>query len=154
MTASLQAPVGTPISAELSSLLLGLLDLMKRRMIAASGPHDLSPPQMQALRALTVSGPVPMRELAGLLHCDASNVTGLTDRLEARGLVERRQDDHDRRVKTLALTEDGHELVSILTADLTATSPVSVLDDQEQAQLRDLLRAVVERNAQLSLSAE
>jgi DNA-binding MarR family transcriptional regulator len=153
MTASMGSTSGT-VSAEMSELLLGLLDLMKRSMIAASAPRDLSPPQMQALRALTVSGPIPMRELAGLLHCDASNVTGLTDRLESRGLVERRQDDQDRRVKTLALTDAGHGLMSILTAEITATSPVAVLDAEEQAHLRDLLRAIVERNAQLVRKVE
>ena len=145
------APVVTPaLEAELSSLLMGLLDLMKRSFGAVAGPRDLSPPQMQALRALSVSGPVPMRELAGQLHCDASNVTGLTDRLEARGLVERRQDDQDRRVKTLALTDGGHALLVGMMEELAASSPVQVLDDDERLALRELLRAIVERNAQLA----
>ena len=37
-------------------------------------------------------------------QCDNSNVTGIADRLEAAGLVERRPAEHDRRVKTLVLT--------------------------------------------------
>ena len=44
-----------------------------------------------------------MSSLAELLVCDASNITGIADRLEARGLVERRSVGADRRVKTLAL---------------------------------------------------
>src|SRR6266700_6430068 len=50
---------------------------------------------------------VPMRDLAGRLQCDPSNVTFLADRLEERGLLERRPDPSDRRVKLLALTPAG-----------------------------------------------
>ena len=48
-----------------------------------------------------------MSGLAELLFCDASNVTGIADRLEARGLIERRSAGGDRRVKVLALTSAG-----------------------------------------------
>ena len=50
---------------------------------------------------------VPMRDLADRLQCDPSNVTFLADRLEERGLIERRPDLSDRRVKLLALTTAG-----------------------------------------------
>src|SRR5213078_1350098 len=50
---------------------------------------DLSPPQAYALRRLEPERPLPMRDLADGLACDASNVTGIVDRLERRGLVER-----------------------------------------------------------------
>src|SRR5438445_10398602 len=50
---------------------------------------------------------VPMRDLAARLQCDPSNVTFLADRLEERGLVERRPDPSGRRVKRLALTPAG-----------------------------------------------
>jgi DNA-binding MarR family transcriptional regulator len=48
-----------------------------------------------------------MGQLAETLSCDASNVTGLVDRLERRGLVRRRPSDHDRRVKVIELTPAG-----------------------------------------------
>jgi DNA-binding MarR family transcriptional regulator len=51
-----------------------------------------------------------MNALAGLLHCDASNVTNIADRLEAAGLVERRAAEYDRRVKTLVLTAHGEDV--------------------------------------------
>ena len=50
--------------------------------------YDLAPPHWIALRAL--GEPKPMGELAKQLACDSSNVTWITDRLEERGLVERR----------------------------------------------------------------
>ena len=51
-----------------------------------------------------------MGELAEHLYCDASNVTGIVDRLEGRGLVERKPDPNDRRVKRLVLTPQGQTL--------------------------------------------
>src|SRR6266498_4944390 len=64
---------------------------------------DLSPPQAYALRRLEPERPLPMRDLADGLACDASNVTGIVDRLERRGLVERQVSPTDRRVKTLGV---------------------------------------------------
>ena len=62
------------------------------------------------LRLLEPGTTVPMGRLAGGLGCDASNITGVIDRLEARGLVERRAGERDRRVKVLVVTERGLEL--------------------------------------------
>ena len=53
---------------------------------------------------------MPMHELANLLACDNSTVTGIVDRLEARGLVTRRAYPQDRRVKHIALTPAGTDL--------------------------------------------
>src|SRR3954468_23937393 len=52
----------------------------------------LSPSQAQLLYLIEPDRPVPMNELANGLYCDASNVTGLVDKLEARGFIERRPD--------------------------------------------------------------
>ncbi len=51
-----------------------------------------------------------MGRLAETLACDASNVTGLVDRLESRGLIVRQASPADRRVKVLALTPTGARL--------------------------------------------
>ena len=51
-----------------------------------------------------------MGRLAETLSCDASNVTGLVDRLESRGLVRRAPSAEDRRVKVLQLTPTGARL--------------------------------------------
>ena len=53
-----------------------------------------------------------MSRLADTLSCDASNVTGLVDRLESRGLVRRQPSAEDRRVKVLQLTPAGSRLRS------------------------------------------
>src|SRR5919197_504469 len=70
----------------------------------------LSFSQAHALRLLDPETPMPMSALAERLFCDASNVTGIADRLENRGLIERRSAEGDRRVKALVLTDAGVEL--------------------------------------------
>ena len=48
-----------------------------------------------------------MSSIAEALACDASNVTGIVDRLESRGLIARATGADDRRVKTITLTAHG-----------------------------------------------
>src|SRR5207244_7686400 len=67
----------------------------------------LTPGHMKALSLLDPDEPRPMRAMADSLACDASMVTWLVDRLEERGLVERKTSPADRRVKTLVLTPRG-----------------------------------------------
>jgi len=50
-----------------------------------------------------------MTELSRRLMVSGGNVTGLTDRLVADGLVKREQDPSDRRVQIIVLTDDGYE---------------------------------------------
>ena len=73
-------------------------------------------PQAQALLELDPERTVPMSVLAQCLHNDPSNITGIVDRLEAKGLVERRPRATDRRIKALALTEEGHRVRQRLRA--------------------------------------
>src|ERR1700728_666888 len=64
---------------------------------------DLASAQGELLCSLEPENPVRMVSLARSLHCHDSNVTGLVDRLEQRGLIERRGDPGDRRIKLIAL---------------------------------------------------
>src|ERR671936_590906 len=82
-------------ASEAWALMFELLHASKRRFMAIASEFELSPPQVMALRHLDPNEPKPMSELAAALRCDNSNVTGIVDRLEDRGLVERRPADHD-----------------------------------------------------------
>ncbi|MFL5920924.1 MAG: MarR family winged helix-turn-helix transcriptional regulator [Gaiellaceae bacterium] len=101
--------------------------------------------QAHALRMLDPEEPRPMSALAERLFCDASNVTGIVDRLEARGLVERRSAEGDRRVKALTLTAAGVELREHVLA-LMSEPPeaIAALPPADQRALRDLLRRAVD----------
>ncbi|MBI5105216.1 MAG: MarR family transcriptional regulator [Solirubrobacterales bacterium] len=135
--------MGADPGSEAWSAMRDLMMAQRGTMLAAASELDLSPPQLLALRALHPGEPAPMSALAQVLRCDASNVTGIVDRLEDRGLVQRRPAPHDRRVKHLVLTERGEELRRRAAAWLDAPPPgFEALSADEQRELRDLLRKV------------
>jgi len=102
--------------------------------------------QAHALRLLDPERPLPMSSLAERLFCDASNVTGIADRLEGRGLVERRSAEGDRRVKALTLTPDGVELRDhVLEIMSEPPAAIAALPAADQRALRDILRRAVEQ---------
>src|SRR5437773_4765323 len=78
--------------------------------VAICGEFDLTPMQGHALRSLDPDRPVAMSSLAEQLACDASNVTGIVDKLESRGLIARQGAEGDRRIKMLAVTDKGRQL--------------------------------------------
>ena len=125
-------------------LMQGLFGVHKRRLIALCQEFDLAPQQLIAVRLLDPAAPSPMSALAEQLHCDNSNVTGIVDRLEARGLVARRSAEHDRRVKMLDLTERGAIVRARLAERFDEAPPqLAALSAADQRALRDLLRKAV-----------
>jgi DNA-binding MarR family transcriptional regulator len=85
-----------------------------------------------------------MVSLARSLHCHDSNVTGLVDRLEQRGFIERLSNPKDRRVKLIALTKDGESLRGRLFEGLSDPLPfIAALSERDKT----LLRAVLMRAA-------
>src|SRR2546427_9615376 len=111
---------------------------------AAVAELDLAPVQAKALHELNVEPPISMRALAERLKSDPSNVTGLIDRLEARGLVERRPDPNDRRIKGLALTAAGAKMRERLFARLyAAPRAVADLSARDQRILADVLQRIL-----------
>lgn len=81
--------------------------------------------------------PQSQRELARRLHYDPSNINALADSLEARGLIERRSDVSDRRLRLLALTPEGERLRSTLENRLA--QPPTFLDRLTPAEQKQLL---------------
>ena len=118
----------------------------QRAHLPASGDEfDLSPAQCHVLHLIEPGRPLPMRRLADTLSCDASNVTGLVDRLESRGLVQRQASERDRRVKVLQLTPTGARLRSQVLRRMAERSlPLSKLSIKQQRALVRLLEALVE----------
>ena len=106
---------------------------------------ELSPAQCHVLHLIEPGRPLPMSRLADTLSCDASNVTGLVDRLESRGLVRRRSSAQDRRVKVLHLTTTGARLRTQLLRQMTGGSrPLSRLSLGQQRALLKILEALVD----------
>jgi MarR family transcriptional regulator, organic hydroperoxide resistance regulator len=116
--------------------------------IALCGEMDLTPAQGQALRCLDPDRPVPMSTLADALLCDASNVTGIVDKLESRGFIERQSAEHDRRIKHLAVTERGRKLRDKLNARMfAAPKAICALSSEIRAQLASVIRSVLAEGA-------
>src|SRR2546423_6833972 len=117
---------------------LGMVQRMKTG--AKLAELGLTFSQAHALRLLDPDQPKPMSALAERLFCDASNVTGIADRLESRGLIERRSTEGDRRVKALVLTPAGVELRDRAYEIMSEPpAPIAALSAADQPALRDIL---------------
>jgi DNA-binding MarR family transcriptional regulator len=127
-------------------LLMELAFANKARFMATMAEFDLTPVQGHVLRLLEPEQPLPMNDLAGALHCDASNVTGLVDRLEQRRLVERRPGARDRRVKELLLTAEGVAVrARVLERMWEPPEAINSLSPRDVRALREILLRARER---------
>ena len=80
-----------------------------------------------------------MRELAFELACDASNLTRITDRLEAKGYLNRQVDRRDRRVKNLVLTDIGIAVADEIWIAVATQSSLIGLPESTKASIRRAL---------------
>ncbi|MBR8740780.1 MarR family winged helix-turn-helix transcriptional regulator [Nocardiopsis sp. MG754419] len=114
------------------------------RTIDRVGPvlaeHHLTPATFQALWVIDPDEPPPsMKVVAERLHCNAPNLTFVTNQLVDRGLVERAVDPDDRRSRVLALTDRGHEIRAEVVGTALEGTPLAVLSESEIRLLLDLL---------------
>lgn len=132
-----------PLTLEVVELIGTVVARYYEEYEQAAAAHSLTGAQARVLGLLSLE-PMPMRGIARKLKCEPSNVTGIVDRLEVRGLVERRPDPADRRVKLAAPTEKGTRTARQLRESLDfAREPLAGLSDTDRAVLRDLLRRML-----------
>ncbi|MEU9194109.1 MarR family winged helix-turn-helix transcriptional regulator [Streptomyces hundungensis] len=137
------APRTDPLSLEVIELIGTVVARYYEEYERAAAEHSLTGAQARVLGLLSLE-PMPMRRIAQKLKCEPSNITGIVDRLEARGLVERRHDPLDRRVKLAAPTADGLATAADLRASLNfAREPLAELSTRERTVLRDLLKRML-----------
>jgi DNA-binding MarR family transcriptional regulator len=101
------------LAQALITLYAELDDLYNR----AARQLKLTPQQAQLLCSCE-HRPSSMTDLAALLNCDKTNITGLVDRVAKRDLVTRSADPNDRRVSQVTLTEQGRELAERFQGEL------------------------------------
>src|SRR6476661_3621783 len=134
-----------PHACEAWQLLIQLFFTQRASLPLLAAELELSPAQCHVLHLIEPGRPIPMGQLAETLACDASNVTGLVDRLESRGLVRRRPSATDRRVKVLDLTANGSRLRDLLLDRMTAPpATLRRLSVREQRALVRILTQLVE----------
>jgi DNA-binding MarR family transcriptional regulator len=92
----------------------------KKGFIKLAEEHGLTVVQLVAVCSLEPGRPMPMKEIATLLNCDASNVTGICDRLFLQHYIQREEKPQDRRVKMITLTAKGVQLRERLVQGILA----------------------------------
>ncbi len=133
-----QRPAGQQIAHQVAILGRRLFEDATLKL----GRLGLTVPQAMLLREL--DQPMAMNQVADRLHCDASNVTGIVDRLERSGLVERRARTGDRRVKELVITAEGRRIRRQTDKVFSETPGIAQLSAEEQHLLLRLLGRALE----------
>jgi len=108
--------VPTPPSSlsEFHAALLEFLITAKQGLMTAAKEYDLTIIQSMTIILIDIQKPKAMKDFQKIYACDASNVTGIVDGLEEKGLVVRGVDQNDRRIKTVLLTEKGKKTQQML----------------------------------------
>src|SRR5258705_4745769 len=91
-------------TCEAWQLLVRFSFAQRANLPALAAELELSPAQCHLLNLIEPDRPMPMGELASALCCDASNVTGLVDRLDSRRLLQRTPSFEDLRQSTGRMT--------------------------------------------------
>ncbi|MEV0775706.1 MarR family transcriptional regulator [Streptomyces sp. NPDC050428] len=135
----------TPEDRELTDILAGLSHLIEGVKATESRRLGLTPQQAELLCVIE-PGARTHGELASLLHCDRTNITGLVGRLERRGLVRRQAAPRDRRVTHVVLTDEGAALMTRFRDAVTTTfaEPFATWPAADRATLTRLARTATE----------
>jgi DNA-binding MarR family transcriptional regulator len=110
-------------------------------------PLEIEPREFALLRAVAASEGQSQQAIGERLQIPASRMVAFVDALEARGLLERRQNPRDRRARALHVTRDGADMLAraFALAAVHERELCSSLSDEEREQLLDLLQRVGER---------
>jgi DNA-binding MarR family transcriptional regulator len=135
------APVAGQQPHQVLPLIEYLARVARRAYDTCSAPGCLRPRHLIALSVLHDRGPLSQQGLGEALSLDPSNVVGLLNELEERGLIARQRDPADRRRHIVTLSDAG---TAELSASATRTTDIEdellkALSPAERAQLRDLL---------------
>ena len=133
------------ICFNLGRVMRRVYDYYERRL----SPFGLTPPQYFVFNALWMSDGITIGELGGRVSLDSSTLTGIIDRMEKGGHVERKPNPDDRRSALVFLTEKARELGPRILEfanelDATLKQPFSKKD---MATFERVLRAIGETNA-------
>ena len=90
-------------SAPLGYLIHEVARLLKRRFEEEAKAHGITLPQWRALAQIALKDNITQRSLADAIDADQMTVSGILDRLEKRGLIDRFPDPKDSRAKLARL---------------------------------------------------
>lgn len=130
--------------AEVWRLLYDAFLRQHERRMRAVAELGTTPGELKALLHLAPGGSATSGELARAWNNDPSTTTWLVDRLEQRGLVERRPDPQDRRVKQVFLTDEGVRVRQQVTARLYEPPPAFSRLDPRQISAAQALAKILD----------
>ena len=145
MTLQSEIKKRTPFDLPEQEAMLNILrtaDQLQIRFVRLFRKFGLTPQQYNILRILRGEGrPLPILEIAARMITVVPGITGLIDRLEAAGLVERKRCDQDRRVIYVAIAPQAADLLAKIDAPLLATHKALLghMSEAELAALTSLL---------------
>jgi DNA-binding MarR family transcriptional regulator len=132
----------TPGSSECQSAptldLLMLLKNLQSNIAVVAEEYGLTIMQLYTLHAIAEEH-TTMGKMAQAIRCEASNVTGIIDKLVTMGLVIRQEDPKDRRIKTVQLTSEGCMLLHQIMTTMPERLGYSRVSQQEISELRRIL---------------
>lgn len=120
--------------------LITLLNCIKTAAVQLAEAEGITRMQLFVMHSIHHKGNLAMGQVAGALHCDASNVTGIVDRMVAQGLVVRTECERDRRAKTIELTEKGRKVIEQLNCKLPDRLGCDKLNADERAMLHQIIQ--------------
>lgn len=126
---------------------LSLLEFVlsyRQQLIAVGAEYGLTAIQTITLLLLNDSQPQPMKNFCMEFRCDASNITGIIDGLEKKGLVSRQNDPTDRRVKVIQLERTGKALQVLILERLRNENNFlfETLTDSEIEQFEHIIEKI------------
>lgn len=107
---------------------------------------DFSLPQLGTLLLLDGEGELTIKQMSEMLGRSTSATSRLLDQLVERGLISRREDEHDRRAKRVAITDSGRTLIATLERQ-RADAQITVMEHlsaEEQAIVTQAMTLLAE----------
>jgi DNA-binding MarR family transcriptional regulator len=127
-------------------MLLQVAFRSKHGLMKLAEKYDLTVVQLHSLGAMNPGEVIPMNTLSCMLLCDASNVTGIVDRLLTQGYIKREENPKDRRVKMITLTPEGESLRSVLLEEIAhyELPELSRLTQAQRSELKAMLGVILQ----------
>lgn len=115
----------------------GLMDIAEK--------YGLTVMQLYTLCLLDADSSIPMNSLSDMIKCDASNITGIVDRLFSQNFIKREENPKDRREKMITLTQKGATLCMQISQDISLheTIHTGTLSQKEKTLLQTLLTKII-----------
>lgn len=113
--------------------------------------HGLTGPQVTAIKVLENFGALSLTDLSARMSATNSTMTGIADRMERDGLVERIRSETDRRVVQIELTEKGRALAAQIPVASMAlfADALRSLDERDRRDLTRILRRLTDKVTEL-----